>query len=65
MRFRRIEEHRGPFSAKQKCKVMEVTPIYGRHAALRPMRELEHADLICFGDNSVAGRDHVPDHLHG
>ncbi|WP_245510647.1 hypothetical protein [Antarcticimicrobium sediminis] len=40
-------------------------PIYGRHSALTSMRELEHADLICFRIVSIADLGCILDHLLG
>ena len=49
------------FSAKGK----NGKPIYGRHSALRSMRELEHGDLICFEITSDGELDRILGHLGG
>lgn len=38
-------------------------PIYGRHSALKTMRELAEADLVCFQINALAELDRILDHL--
>ena len=42
-----------PASALYAKKGTNGKPIYGRHSALKPMRELVHADLICFSITAV------------
>jgi len=54
-----------PASALFTSKGANGKPIYGRHAALKSMRELEHADLICFRITSTAELERILDHLHG
>ena len=53
-----------PASALFATKGANGKPIYGRHSALKSMRELEHADLICFRVTSIDDLDHLLDHLH-
>lgn len=36
---------------------------YGRHSALKPMKQLGHADLICFRINTPGELDRILDHL--
>lgn len=38
-------------------------PLYGRHSALKPMRELGHANLICFNITTPTELDRILDHL--
>lgn len=54
-----------PASALFATRGSHGKPIYGRHSALRSMRELEHTDLICFRIASVAELDRILDHLLG
>lgn len=52
-----------PASALYANKGSNGKPIYGRHSALKPMRELGHANLICFNITTPAELDRILDHL--
>lgn len=52
-----------PASALYANKGANGKPIYGRHSGLKPMRELGHADLICFSITTLAELAKILDHL--
>ena len=52
-----------PASVLYEKKDSKDKPIYGRHSALKPMRELAHADLICFTITAPGELDRILDHL--
>lgn len=52
-----------PASALYANKGANGKPIYGRHSGLKPMRELGHADLICFSITALAELDRILSHL--
>lgn len=52
-----------PAAALLTMKGKNGTPIYGRHSALKPMRELRHADLICFRISTLGELDRILDHV--
>ncbi|WP_322864906.1 hypothetical protein U5922_001095 [Aquicoccus sp. G2-2] len=54
-----------PASALFAAKGSNGKPIYGRHSALKSMRELGHADLICFKITTAAELDRILNHLQG
>ncbi len=54
-----------PASALFVSKGSNGKPIYGRHSALKTMRELSHADLICFTIHTIDDLDRILVHLQG
>ncbi len=52
-----------PASALFSTKGSNGKPIYGRHSALKSMRELENADLICFRITSPDDLERILDHI--
>lgn len=54
-----------PASALFSSKGTNGKPIYGRHSALKSMRELENADLICFRIASVYELERILTVLQG
>ncbi|MFV0514258.1 MAG: hypothetical protein ACK5MY_11610 [Jhaorihella sp.] len=52
-----------PASALFATKGSNDKPIYGRHSALKPMRELGHTDLVCFRITSPGDLDRILGHL--
>jgi len=54
---------RSPASVLFAKKGAEGKPVYGRHSALKPMRELGHADLVCFVISSLGDLDRILHHL--
>lgn len=54
-----------PASALFARKDSNGKPIYGRHSALKSMRELENADLICFRITSVSELERILTVLQG
>lgn len=58
-----LEYRLSPASGLCATKGANGKPIYGRHSALKPMRELGHTDLACFRVNSVSELGRILDHL--
>lgn len=54
-----------PASVLNAVKGFNGKPIYGRHSALKPMRELAYADLVCFQITALTQLDRVINHLMG
>ena len=54
-----------PASGLFASKNADDKPIYGRHSALRKMRELAHADLICFRITQTEDLERILNHLRG
>ena len=54
-----------PASALFATRGSNGKPIYGRHSALKSMRELENGDLICFRITSPEELERVLKHLRG
>jgi len=38
-------------------------PVYGRHSALKPMKQLAHTDLICFRINTLGDLEKILEHI--
>ncbi|WP_245582975.1 hypothetical protein [Sediminimonas qiaohouensis] len=47
-----LELRHSPASTLFASRASNGTPRYGRHSALKPMKQLAHADLICFPDQN-------------
>lgn len=54
-----------PASALFTNKSSNGKPIYGRHSALKSMRELENGDLICFRVTAISELDRILAHIQG
>jgi hypothetical protein len=60
-----LQFRQSPASVLFTTKASNGKPIYGRHSALKPMRELGNSDLICFRITSPGELDRILDHLRG
>ena len=58
-----IDHRLAPASVLYAVKGANDKPVYGRHSALKPMRELGHADLVCFRIEALTELDRILDHL--
>lgn len=57
-------DHRlSPASIVNARKDKTGNPIYGRHSALKPMRELGQGDLVCFRIEGITQLTRILDHL--
>jgi hypothetical protein len=54
-----------PASILYATKGANGKPVYGRHSALKPMRDLANSDLVCFHISALAQLDRILDHLTG
>lgn len=61
----RLDYRLAPASILGAIKGGDGKLIYGRHSALKPMRDLAHADLVCFRITALTELDLVLDHLAG
>lgn len=65
LRDAELDHRLAPASVLYATKGANGKPVYGRHSALKPMRDLANSDLVCFHISALAQLDRILDHLTG
>lgn len=58
-----FEFRHAPAAALFMVKGKDGQPQYGRHAGLKPMKQLSHIDLVCFRINTIGQLDRILNHI--
>ena len=58
-----LEFRHSPAAALFTVNGKDGKPVYGRHSALKPMKQLAHTDLICFRINTLGDLEKILEHV--